>query len=84
MMTNSSVVYKIDCCDCNTSYVGETGRALETHVSEHHRAVEEMDFSASALAQHAWEHDHHVNWMSMCVLGVESHYRSRLSRDIRR
>ena len=84
MMTNPSVVYKIDCRDCDTSYVGETGRALETHVSEHCRTVEKMDFSASALAQHAWEHDHHIDWTSMYVLGVESHYRSRLSRDIRR
>ena len=35
------------------------------------------DFSASGLAQHAWEHDHHID----CGQArVESHYRSRLSR----
>ena len=45
----SSVVYKINCCDCDASYVVETGRALETHVSEHCRAMKKMDFSASAL-----------------------------------
>ena len=28
----------------------------------------------SALAQHTWEHDHHIDWTSMYVLGVESHY----------
>ena len=75
------VVYKINCHDCDTSYVGETGRALKTRVSEHHRAMEKMDFSASALAQHAWEHDHHIDWTSTCVLGVESHYQSRISRE---
>ena len=77
----SNVVYKINCCDCDASYVGETKRALKTCVSEHHRAVENMDFSGSALAQHAWEHDHHIDWTSTCILGVESHYRSRLSRE---
>ena len=77
----SSVVYKINCRDCEASYVGETGRALKTHMSKHHRAVEKMDFSASALAQHAWEHDHHIDWTSTCVLKVESHYRSRISRE---
>ena len=66
----SSVVYKINCRDCDASYVGETGRAME-----------KRDFSASALAQHAWEHDHRIDWTSTCVLGVESHYRSRISRE---
>ena len=76
-----SVVYKINCCDYDASYVGETGRALKTCVSEHRRAMEKRDFSASALVQHAWEHDHHIDWTSTCVLGVESHYRSRISRE---
>ena len=71
----SNVVYKINCRDCDASYVGETKRALQTRVSEHRRAIENMDFSGSALAQHAWEHDHHIDWTSTCILG-ESHYRS--------
>ena len=58
----SSVVYKINCRDCDASYVSETGRALKNHVSEHRRPMEKMDFSTSALAQHAWEHDHHIDW----------------------
>ena len=77
----SSVVYKINCCDCDASYVGEMGRALKTRMLEHRRAVEKMDFSASALAQHVWEHDDHTDWISTCVLKVESHYQSRLSRE---
>ena len=32
----------------------EKERALKTHLSEHCRAIEKMDFSSSALAQHAW------------------------------
>ena len=46
----SSIVYKINCHDCDASYVGETGRALKARVSEHCRAMEKVDFSASALA----------------------------------
>ena len=58
----SNIVYKINCYDCDASYVGETGRALKTRVSEHCRAVEKRDFSASVLAQYVWEDDHHINW----------------------
>ena len=43
----SRVVYKINCCDCDASHVGEMGRALKTRMLEHRRAVEKM---ASALA----------------------------------
>ena len=77
----SNVVYKINCRDCDASYVGETGRALKTCVSKHQRAVEKMNFSGSALAQHAWENHHHIDWTSACILGTESHYHSRLSRE---
>ena len=65
----SSVVYKIDCCDCDGSYIGKTGRALKTCMLKHCRAVQKMDFSASALAQHALEYGHHIDWISTCVLG---------------
>ena len=51
----SSVMYKVNCHDCDANYVGKMGRAY-------------VDFSASALAQHAWEHDHHIDWTSTCVL----------------
>ena len=71
-------MYKINCC---ASYVGEMGRELKTRMSDQRRAVEKMDLSASALAQHAWEHNNHIDWTSTYVLGVESHYRSKLSRE---
>jgi len=30
-------VYKIPCKDCDGIYIGETGRAFQTHLNEHQR-----------------------------------------------
>ena len=61
--------YEINIHDCDASYDSETGRVLKTRMSEHCR---EGDFT-SALAQHAWDQDHHIDWTSTYVLETQSH-----------
>ncbi|EFN73568.1 hypothetical protein EAG_07008, partial [Camponotus floridanus] len=36
----SNIVYKINCTDCDASYVGQTGRLLRTRIKEHRLMAE--------------------------------------------
>ena len=76
-----NVKYKIGYCDCDASNVGETSRALKTHLSEHKKTVEKADFSSSALAEHAWSHKHQIDWTNTHILNTEPCYHSRLTRE---
>ena len=40
---SQGAVYKIKCCDCQASYIGETGRNLSTRLTEHKRATRNGD-----------------------------------------
>ena len=44
-------VYKIKYCDCQASYIGETGRNLSTRLTEHKRATRNGDVN-NHIAEH--------------------------------
>ena len=70
-------VYEIPCKGCNQKYFGESGRGLETRISEHKRAYDTLQFN-NALVKHCWDNDHRVDWNTSKIL-----YRSRNVGDRR-
>ena len=62
-----SVVYQIPCGSCDKSYIGETGRGLDTRVKEHRRDVRN-DMDHSALVVHAHATGHLPNWAGASIL----------------
>ena len=63
----SNVVYHIP-CSCGQVYIGETKRRLETRLKEHRDACEKGMMEKSAVAEHAWENHHPIDWEETTVL----------------
>ena len=41
VFTRQGAVYKLKCCDCRASYIGETGRNLSTRLTERTQTSDE-------------------------------------------
>ena len=64
----AGVVYKINCKDCNLSYVGQTSQLLRKRLYGHMYNRQEK----TALHQHEDELGHHFDFDSPKILAVES------------
>ena len=62
-------VYKIKCCDCQASYIGETGRNLSTRLTEHKRATRNGDVN-NHIAEHHLKTKHQIDWDSATCITV--------------
>ena len=74
-------VYKIKCCDCQATYIGETGRNLNVRLTEHKRATRNGDIN-NHNAEHHLKTNHRIDWDSAeCVTYSMDYYqRIRLSK----
>ena len=67
-------VYKIKCCDCQAIYIGETGRNLNTRLTEHKRATRNGDLNNN-IAEHHLQTNHRIDWDSAeCVICSTDYY----------
>ena len=54
-------VYKIKCCDCQATYIDETGRNLSTRLTEHKRATRNGVVN-NRVAEHYLQTKHQIDW----------------------
>ena len=73
----TGVIYEIPCQDCNTKYIGETGRALSTRIKEHQACVHLAKYEKSALAEHANSLGHDISWQDVDILSTQSNWLRR-------
>ena len=58
-----------DCTpECGQVYIGETRQRLETRLKKHQDACERGMKEKSAVAEHAWENHHPIDWEETIVL----------------
>ena len=74
---NSGVIYKICCFDCDFVYYGQTGRALNTRIKEHKKAISVFD-SNSKLACHANVENHNMDFNNATIVDIETNYHKRM------
>jgi len=73
-------VYKIKFSDCQASYIGETGRNLNTRLTEHKRATRNGDAN-NHIAVHHQLTNHNIDWDFAQCLTCSTNYFQRLTLE---
>ncbi len=77
-LAKCGVVYQIACQDCDKRYVGQTQNSLNTRLGQHRAALRLMQAGKSALAEHAIQYGHRIDWSKPTILEREIRWRHRL------
>jgi hypothetical protein len=68
-------------CECDGSYIGETGRYLAVLLHEHMRNLKAGLLQKSKLDQYVHEEGHRVGWNEASILEIECNSRYRKYKD---
>jgi len=80
--SHSNVVYRIDCKDCEASYVGQIGRLLKTRINEHRKHINRNTTQTSVITDHRISLSHDFNWNSVKILDEETILNKRLVSEL--
>lgn len=77
---NHEVIYKINCNDCDKSYIGQTYRALEIRVKEHQNNIRQSRDKYNVISEHRTNTGHDMKWDNYQILDRDAHwYRRNIS-----
>ncbi|KYN10278.1 hypothetical protein ALC57_17593, partial [Trachymyrmex cornetzi] len=79
---HSNAVYRIDCLDCDASYVGQTKRKVATRISEHKSCARKSSNLHNVVAEHQVQLDHKFDWDNIKVLDIEPFFHKRLTSEM--
>ncbi|XP_011860757.1 PREDICTED: uncharacterized protein LOC105557945 [Vollenhovia emeryi] len=81
-MCKSNVVYKINCNNCDASYVGQTKRKLKTRIKEHINNKKLDEQKHSVITKHMLEFNHNFDWDNTQILDIEPYSNKRLISEM--
>ena len=73
-------VYKIKCCDCQATYIGEIGRNLNVRLTEHKRATRNGD-NNNHITEHHLKTNHRIDWDSAECITYSTDYYQRITLE---
>ena len=73
----SGVVYRINCNECDASYIGQTGRNFRVRLGEHKRATRNGKIEESGVAEHVHKTGHNIDWEAN-IIDQDQNERRRL------
>jgi hypothetical protein len=76
-LSQTELVYKIDCANCDAVYIGQTKRHLETRIKEHRCDIRKNIDSHSVVSKHRLTHNHDFKWQHPKILHKEKHFKKR-------
>jgi len=78
----NNVVYKINCNNCEATYVGQTKRQIKTRVKEHYNNIKSDKSKHSVISEHILNFNHMFDWDDAKILDTESNYNKRLVSEM--
>jgi len=76
------VVYKINCSDCEASYVEQIKRSLKTRINEHFRDINKTSGSLPIISEHRLTNKHEFDWKGVCILDRELSWQKRFISEM--
>lgn len=73
----TGVVYKINCANCSSSYIGQTKRQLGTRIKEHFNNIKVHKSNYSVISNHKLDNGHDFAWDTPLILHQEKYVRKR-------
>ncbi|XP_018364761.1 PREDICTED: uncharacterized protein LOC108762315 [Trachymyrmex cornetzi] len=80
--SQAEVVYRLDCRDCDASYVGQTGRCVGVRMSEHKNHINRNTSQSSVITDHRLQTSHDFDWDNVKILDKEMFWNKRLLSEM--